>query len=74
MRKLFALLLLSSPVSAQVVQQPDPIFLQKVINAVQAQRDTANNNAAIEAARAAMLADEVDKLKAELDALKEKTK
>lgn len=61
-------LFLNSALMAQ--QGPDPIFLQKALAAVQVQRDTANNNAALEAARGAMLTDEVAKLKAELEELK----
>jgi hypothetical protein len=66
--RIFLILLAIS--SSALAQQPDPVFLQKAIAAVQAQRDAANNNAAIETARAAMLADEVAKLKAEIEEMK----
>lgn len=61
-------LLVVSPALAQ--QQPDPAFLQKAIIAMQAQRNAAQDSAAAESARAAMLADEVARLNAELDKLR----
>lgn len=57
-----------APASAQ--QQPDPIILQHVIPSLQAQRNEAQDKAALAEARAAQLAEEVQKLKAELEKMK----
>lgn len=65
-----AVLLLISPAFAQ--QQPDPAFLQRVIPPLQQQRNEAYDKAALAEARAALLAEEVKRLQAELDKAKPK--
>lgn len=72
MKALLALLV-SSAFAQQPQQPPDPAFMQKAIGAMQQQRNQAYDQAAIAEARAAQLADEVAKLKAELDELKKTT-
>lgn len=59
-----AVLVFSAPAYAQ---QADPAFLQKAIAAVQAQRNNALDAAAVAEARAAQLADENAKLKAQIE-------
>lgn len=61
--------LLAFPAIAQ--QQPDPAALQKIAAALQAQRNEAMDKAALAEARAVQLAEEVQRLKIELDKFKE---
>jgi hypothetical protein len=57
----------------QPQQQPaDPAFMQKAIQALQTQRNQALDAQAVVEAKAMQLADEVAKLKTELDELKKK--
>lgn len=63
-----AFILLASPAFAQ---QPDPAFLQKLIPSLEAQRNDAMNKAAVAEAKAAQLAEEVQKLKADAQKAKE---
>lgn len=65
-----ALLLLASPALAQ--QQPDPAAMQKAIQALQAQRNAALDQAAGAQVQAATLAEENTKLKAQIEELKKK--
>jgi hypothetical protein len=53
------ILAIASPAIAQ--QQPDPAFLQRAVNALQAQRNQALDAAAIAQARAAGLTDDLAK-------------
>jgi len=68
MKALLALLISSA--LAQQPQSPDPAFMQKALTALQGQRNQALDGQAVAEARAAQLADEVAKLKAEIEALK----
>lgn len=69
---ILAFLLLATPAAAQ--QQPDVATLQRVIAALQAQRNQAMDVAAnIEVQRAA-LAEEIEKLKAKIADLERKAK
>lgn len=71
MKRLALLLaLLASPAFAQ--QQPDPALLQKVIGSMQAQRNQAQDTAAVAEARAAMLSDELAKAQARIKELEPK--
>lgn len=65
-----AILAFTSPALAQ--QQADPAALQKVIIALKAQREEAMDKAALAEARAALLAEENQKLKAEAEKTKPK--
>jgi len=56
--------------SSAFAQQPDPTILQRVIPSLQQQRNEAMDKAALAEARAAQLAEEVQKLKAELERAK----
>lgn len=71
MRKLaLIILLLASPAVAQQAQ-PDVTILQRIIPSLQAQRNEALDKAVLAEARAAQLAEEVQKLRAELEKSKE---
>lgn len=61
---LVALSLVAIPLAAQ--QQPDPATLNKILANMQAQRNQAMDAAAMQAARADMLAEELAKVKDEL--------
>lgn len=63
--------LFAGPAFAQ--QQPDPAVIQRIIPSLQQQRNEAMDKAALAEARAAQLAEEVQKLKAELVKTKEST-
>jgi hypothetical protein len=68
-----ALLLLAVPAHAQQPQlPPDPAFMQKAITALQQQRNDALDRQAGSEAKAAQLAEENAKLKAENEELKKK--
>lgn len=60
------------PLTASAQQQPNPAFLEKAVAALQAQRDQANNAHAGAEAQRALLADEVTRLKAEIEEMKKK--
>jgi cell shape-determining protein MreC len=64
------IILFLSVSTAFAQQQPDPSSLQKAIQIVQAQRNRALDEAAENALRAASLAEENSKLKAEIEQLK----
>lgn len=59
-------LLLASPATAQT---PDPAFLQKAVAVLQQQRNAAMDGQAQAQTQAAMLADDVEKLKARVKEL-----
>jgi hypothetical protein len=61
MRAIVALLLMTGVAAAQ---QPDPATFQRLLSSIEQQRNAAMNQAAIADARAAQLAEEVQKLKA----------
>lgn len=63
------LILLASPVFAQ---QPDPIFLQKAITAVQTQRNLAMDAAAVAEAKLAQATEELTKANARIKELEPK--
>lgn len=65
---LAAALLLALPAHAQPAP-PDPAFLQQALGAMQAQRNQALDQAAVETARAAMTAAELEKAKARIKEL-----
>lgn len=67
---LLLLLLLAAPALAQ--QTADPAFLQKALQALQAQRNAALDGQAAAEARAALLTEEVDKLRKQVEDLKPK--
>lgn len=69
LRSLLLLLALTSSASAQ---QPDPIFLQKAITAVQTQRNLAMDAAAVAEAKAAQLSDDLAKAQARIKELEPK--
>jgi len=66
-RGLLVAILILTPCSLAFAQQqpPDPAALQRVLKAIEAQRNAAMNSAALAEARAAELAEEMQKLKAE---------
>lgn len=70
MVRLATYLLGSLIVTSATAQQLDPAVLQRVIGSLQAQRNEAMDKAALAEARAAQLADELQKAKA--DAIKPK--
>jgi hypothetical protein len=61
-----SVILLVSPAFAQ--QQSDPAFVQRIIGPLQQQRNNALDAAAVAQARADQLAEELEKLKAQLAA------
>ena len=62
---LAAFLMLAAPAFA--ADQPDPVFLQKAVVALQAQRNAALDAQAVAEARAAQLTDEVAALKKQIE-------
>lgn len=69
LRSLLLLLALGGPAFAQ---QPDPIFLQKAIAAVQTQRNLAMDTAAVAEAKVAQLTEELTKAQARIKELEDK--
>lgn len=69
LRALFLLVVLSAPAAAQ---QPDPMFLQRAIAAVQTQRNVAMDAAAVAEAKVAALTEELDKAKVRVKELEAK--
>lgn len=73
MRSSIAILCVLFCISAVSAQQParppDPAFLQKAILSLQAQRNAALDGAAVAEARAAQLAEDNAKLKAQIEEL-----
>jgi uncharacterized lipoprotein YajG len=69
MRAIVALLLMTGAAAAQ---QPDPAALQRLLASIEQQRNNALNQAAVADARAAQMAEEVQRLRAELEKLKPK--
>lgn len=66
-----ALVLIATPALAQ--QQPaDPVFMQRAIQALQAQRNQAQDAQAIETARATGLSDDLAKAQARVKELEDK--
>lgn len=68
-RIVLILSLFVSPVCAQ--QLPDPALLQKLIPSLEQQRNDAQNRAALAEARAALLTEELQKIKADAQKAKE---
>jgi hypothetical protein len=70
MKHIIAIALLTISTTAGLAQQaaPDPAFLQKAITALQTQRNAALDAQAGAEARAATLAEELEKLKAQIAA------
>lgn len=67
-----ALFLLIALVVPAVAQQPDPIFLQRAIAAVQAQRNLAMDAAAVAEAKVVAITEERDKAQARIKELEGK--
>ena len=69
MNRLAVLLaLIATPAIAE--QQPESETMQRILGAIQNQRNAAQDQAAVAQAEAARLAGEVSKLKADIEALK----
>lgn len=75
MKKLFVLLALLGSVSTSAIaqQQPDPAFLQRALAAMQAQRNQAQDSAAVAEARAAGLSDDLAKAQARIKEIESKS-
>lgn len=69
LRAFVLLVALTLPANAQ---QPDPVFLQRAIAAVQAQRNVAMDAAAVAEAKVAALTDDLAKAKARIKELEPK--
>lgn len=69
LRSLLLLLALTTPAFAQ---QPDSIFLQKAITAVQTQRNLAMDTAAVAEAKVAQLTEDLAKAQARIKELEDK--
>lgn len=67
-----SLLLLLALGTSALAQQPDPIFLQKAIAAVQTQRNLAMDTAAVAEAKVAQLTEELTKAQARIKELEDK--
>lgn len=69
LRSLLLLLALTAPASAE---QPDSVFLQKAITAVQTQRNLAMDTAAVAEAKVAQLTEDLAKAQARIKELEDK--
>lgn len=69
-RLIIALLLIASPALAQTQQQPNPATMQKAINILQGQRNSAMDQLASAQLQVSNLTDENTDLKAQIEELK----
>lgn len=67
-------LLTTLPSSAQQATAPDTAFLQQALNAIQAQRDRANNEAAAAQAQSGLLTEQLAKAQARIKELEDSLK